>query len=260
MELKIDYITAGYRRGRDILRGVHFALQSGDVCALVGPNGSGKTTLLRCIGRLLPVCSGQITVDHRALTAMTRRELARTMAYVPQREAWLPDITVMDAVMLGRKPHLGAGSLSQRLRTASGALSDRDLVLVEDALRRVDLLPKALHPLRSLSGGEQQRVALARALCQQPRILLLDEPTSNLDLPHQVFLLRHLQALAREGMIVVLVVHDLALAARFCNRFVLLKEGTVMQEGGPEVFTGKALAELFEFPELEKTWNVFSRE
>lgn len=233
--LEVDYISFAYPR-RVVLRGIHFALRRGDLCALIGPNGSGKSTLLRCLGRLLPVSCGHILLDGKDLTEFPRRQLARTLAYVPQREEWLPDISVMDAVLLGRKPHLGA------------SLRDEDLLVATEALRQMDLLEMALHPLPSLSGGQQQRVSVARALCQQPRILLLDEPTSNLDLPHQAALLQRLEALAREGMTVVIILHDLLLAARYCRRFVLLKEGTVLAEGGKDMLTDEVLSELFSCP------------
>jgi iron complex transport system ATP-binding protein len=233
--LEVDYISYAYPR-KEALRGIHFTLHAGDICALIGPNGSGKSTLLRCIGRLLDVSYGRILLDGEDLTGISRRKLARIMAYVPQREESLPDISVMDAVLLGRKPHLGA------------SLSDKDLLVAAEALRQMDLMEMALHPLPSLSGGQQQRVSVARALCQQPRILLLDEPTSNLDLPHQAALLQRLDALAHEGMTVIIILHDLLLAARYCNRFVLLKEGTVQAEGGKEILTDEALSKLFDFP------------
>jgi iron complex transport system ATP-binding protein len=232
-ELNIDYITHRYPR-KETLKGVHFILRQGDLCALIGPNGSGKSTLLRCIARLLPVCCGRILLDDKDMTEMTRRQVARTMAYVPQREEWLPHVTVMDAALLGRKPHLGA------------SLTDKDLLIACEALRQMDLDALALHPLRALSGGQQQRVAVARALCQQPRILLMDEPTASLDLPHQSALLAHLRTLADSGLIILVSVHDIPLAARFCNRFVMLKEGTVQADGGRDVLTREALEALFE--------------
>jgi iron complex transport system ATP-binding protein len=232
-ELNIDYITHRYPR-KETLKGVHFTLRRGDLCALIGPNGSGKSTLLRCIARLLPVCCGRILLDDKDTMEMTRRQVARTMAYVPQREEWLPHVTVMDAALLGRKPHLGA------------SLTDKDLLIACEALRQMDLDVLALHPLRALSGGQQQRVAVARALCQQPRILLMDEPTASLDLPHQSALLAHLRTLADSGLIILVSVHDIPLAARFCNRFVMLKEGAVQAEGGREVLTREALEALFE--------------
>lgn len=234
-ELKMDYISFAYP-GKEVLKGVPLCLHSGDFCALIGPNGSGKSTLLRCIGRLLEVDCGRILLNGDDLGRMSRRQLARTMAYVPQREESLPHITVMDAVLLGRKPHLGA------------SLTAHDLRIAGDALRQMDLEAMALHPLPALSGGQQQRVAVARALCQQPRILLMDEPTANLDLPHQERLLEHLAALAGGGMIVVLILHDLHLAMRRCNRFVLLKEGAVLAEGGLEVMTPERLSQLFDYP------------
>jgi iron complex transport system ATP-binding protein len=173
-------------------------------------------------------------LDDKDTMEMTRRQVARTMAYVPQREEWLPHVTVMDAALLGRKPHLGA------------SLTDKDLLIACEALRQMDLDALALHPLRALSGGQQQRVAVARALCQQPRILLMDEPTASLDLPHQSALLAHLRTLADSGLIILVSVHDIPLAARFCNRFVMLKEGAVQAEGGREVLTREALEALFE--------------
>jgi iron complex transport system ATP-binding protein len=234
-ELKMDYISFAYP-GKEVLKGVPLCLHSGDFCALIGPNGSGKSTLLRCLGGLLPVTYGRLTLDGKDLATLPRRQRARTMAYVPQREEALPDITVMEAVLLGRKPHLGA------------SLTDADLEVAAGALRQVDLLARAMGPLRTLSGGQLQRVAVARALCQQPRILLLDEPTSNLDLPHQARLMLHLQRLADEGLIVVIVLHDLLLAARYARRFVLLKEGSVRADGGQEVLTEEGLSALFDFP------------
>jgi iron complex transport system ATP-binding protein len=246
MNYELKSLSFSYPR-REVLHGVRFSLEEGDCCAVIGPNGSGKSTLLRCMGRLLPVSCGCVWMGGEDVARMTRRELARTVAYVPQREEALPDVTVMDAVMLGRRPHLGAG-LPAGLGRLGVAVSERDLTVAADALRQVDLLELALQPLRALSGGQQQRVAVARALCQQPRLLLMDEPTANLDLPHQAALMGHLRSLAAGGLTVVIALHDLSLAARFCNRFVLMSEGAVRWMGGREVVTEENLSALFDFP------------
>ncbi|MDO9082722.1 MAG: ABC transporter ATP-binding protein [Humidesulfovibrio sp.] len=207
---------------RPVLSGVSLTLAPGEVLAVLGPNGAGKSTLLRCLaGTLSPL--GRVELGGRVLADIPPRERAQLMAFVPQHiPARLP-LTIFEAVLMGRRPYL-----SWRPRP-------EDLDAVWEALDMLGLTELAGREFGEISGGQRQKVALARALAQQSRLLVMDEPTSSLDLRHQMEVMALLCALAEEQDTgVVLAVHDLNLAARFAHRVLLMHRGRVFADGPPE--------------------------
>ncbi|VAW39715.1 Vitamin B12 ABC transporter, ATPase component BtuD [hydrothermal vent metagenome] len=210
---------------REIITDLSCAAEQGDFLAVIGPNGAGKTTLLKVMAGLISPVSGELRILGRPLAAYSRRQLAATVALVTQQLN--PDFpfTVEETVLMGRAPHLG---LLERERR-----HDFDIARQAMAFTQVDHL--AARRLDQLSGGERQRVMIARAICQQPRIMLLDEPTAALDPAHQLAIMQLLRRLlAAEGMTVIMVSHDLNLAAMFAGRVLLIKEGRGLAIGPPE--------------------------
>lgn len=206
--------------GRPVLQGIDLSLATGEIVALIGANGAGKSTLLRCVLGLQQRDGGQVLVQGRPLEDHDGPALARRMAWVPQPKGAGMGLNVAEAVALGRLPHRG-----------SPAAADDDTVVL-DCLQALQLEPLALRPLAELSGGERQRVLIARALAQQAPLLLFDEPTSDLDLRHQLGTLARIRRLASErGVGALVVMHDLALAARFADRLLLLSGGRTLALG-----------------------------
>ncbi|HZR79726.1 MAG TPA: ABC transporter ATP-binding protein [Candidatus Binatia bacterium] len=229
----------GVRYGaRVALRAVDASVAPGEVVGVIGPNGSGKSTLVRVLAGVRAPDEGAVALDGRPLDAVPSRERARTIALVPQETHVAFPMTVRDLVLLGRAPHTGR----------FGWEHAGDLRAADDAMVRTDTRALAGRMLDEISGGERQRVVLARALAQEPRILLLDEPTAFLDLRHAVLLLDLVRDLCRErDLAVVLVVHDLNLAAMYCDRLVLLSKGEVHATGAPaEVLSYARLCEVYE--------------
>ena len=226
-------LNFSYRCGRQILYDVSFSAPSGSCMAILGNNGAGKSTLLKCFAHLLRPQSGRVLVDGEDLIAMSFSQAARTVALVSQ-SAQPSRLTVYDMVLLGRRPYM------------KWDFTGEDRAIAEEALALLGLEGLALRYADQLSGGEQQKVQLARALVQQPRILLLDEPTSNLDLRNQYEVLSLVSSLCRErGITAVVVIHDLNLALRFCDRFLLLHGGRVYGCGGGSVVTPQAIREVY---------------
>ncbi len=214
MILQVAGINFSYNH-RAILEGITFQLRRGQILGILGVNGAGKSTLLKCLDRVLAPGAGMIMLDGRDMKMMSRNHIATRMGYVPQHYS-NESLTVFDAVLLGRKPHI------------TWSPSPRDLSVVEKVLRRLDIDHLALCPTTHLSGGEIQKVIIARALAQEPDILLLDEPTSNLDLKNQLQVIRIITDAVRETrMSAVVALHDINLALRFVDHFLMLKEGTV---------------------------------
>ena len=222
--------------GHPVVQGVTLDLERGDWLGLIGPNGAGKSTLLRAIAGLVPY-RGRIELDGHDVAGHGRRGLAARLAYVPQDPLIPDDMPVEEYVLLARTPYLG------RL----GGEQAEDLDAAADAIDRLDLGDFARRRLGSLSGGERQRVVLARALAQRADVLLLDEPTSSLDLGHQQQLLELVDELRGErGLTVVCAMHDLTLASQYVERLVLLAGGVAVAQGSPgEVLTPQAIVEHY---------------
>ncbi len=222
------------------LDGADLVVRSGECVALVGPNGAGKTTALRALLGVVPLAAGEARVEGRAVGAWPREELARRVAVVAQREEPAFPMTVLEAVEMGRYPHLGPW------RAAGPA--DREAVA--RALARADVAALADRWVDTLSGGEWQRVRLARALAQEPRALVLDEPTASLDVRHEMELFELVADLvARDGLAALIVSHHLNVAARFAGRLVLLAGGRVIADDVPaRVLVPERLAAVFDWP------------
>ena len=222
--IEVTDLCFSYGR-EDILRGVSFSAADGECVSILGNNGAGKSTLVTCINRINLPGSGTVLIDGENITQFGRRKLAQNIAYVAQKNEQT-QATVFDSVLLGRKPYI------------KWAVSDEDIAICEEMIARVGLEALRLRPVDELSGGELQKVMLARALVQQPKVLLLDEPTSNLDPRNQYEMMKLVRTVADEKNITVLVViHDLSLALRFCDKFLLMKDGSVFRYGGREVLS-----------------------
>lgn len=222
---------------RLVLRGVSLSLHQGEVVGLIGPNGCGKTTLLRAITRVVPWTSGEVTLLGEAASRLPRRELSQRVAAVPQNPVLPAGYTALEVVLMGRTPHLG---FLEQERPA-------DYRRAREALALVGAEGLASRSVDELSGGERQSVVLARALAQDAPLLLLDEPTANLDIGHQIALFRLVRGLAQgRGLAVLAAIHDLTLAALHCHRLVLMAQGTVLAEGRPhQVLTPENLRRAY---------------
>ena len=207
--------------GRWLIRGATVALRAGEVTAFLGPNGSGKTTLLRVLAGLLAPSEGHVTLHGHDLRSFVRRALAQRIAFVPQDTHVSVAFTVREVVEMGRHPHLRR---FERLR-------QHDQAIIDDALHRADVWHLATRPVLELSSGERQRVIIARSLATQADVLLLDEPTANLDIAHALDVLDLCQQLAREGKTIGLAIHDINAAARYATHLVLLSAGRLVIQG-----------------------------
>ncbi|MCG6537416.1 MAG: ABC transporter ATP-binding protein [Syntrophales bacterium LBB04] len=223
-----------------VLEDVSFSVGEGEFFGIIGPNGSGKTTLLRIIDGILKPNEGSVAIDGAGTAGMKRSDLARVIAVVPQETQYVFPFTAGEIVMMGRSPHLG-------LLSFEGA---KDFGIVEKAMRATDTLPLADRNFDELSGGERQRVIIARALAQEPKVILLDEPTAHLDLRHQIALTALMRSLCRErNVTAIAVTHDINLASLFCDRLMFLDDGKVRALGPPrEVVTETVLREVYGVP------------
>jgi len=239
--LELQNINFSYHR-RQVLHGITLSVLAGEVVALLGPNGCGKSTLLAVAnGALLPM-SGEVLFEGKPVASFSRREVARRMALVAQSSEVRFPLTSLEYVLTGRFAFGGA----------LGFDSPRDLEVAVRALGDTDAIQFAGRKFNELSSGERQRVVLSRALAQEPRLLLLDEPTANADIAHQISLLKFVRNLAHEKSLGALVVtHEINLAAEFADRVALIKDGMLVAVGKPtEVMTPESLTRVFDTPLL----------
>ena len=236
--LVVEAAGLGYAYGeRPVLEEISLRLDPGEVVGLLGPNGSGKSTLVRLLSGVLTGYGGSLRLDGRELSTLDRREIARRVAVVPQEPSFSLPFTVEEIVLMGRHAHQGAFAFD----------SAADRAIARGALESCGAAPLAGRFIHELSSGERQRVVFARALAQEPRVLLLDEPASFLDIRYQIELYQRVRGLARRGLTVLTVLHDLNMAALYCDRVILLRSGRVAAAGTlAEVFTRDHLSRVFE--------------
>ena len=218
---------------QELLDSVDLGVDSGRMVGLIGPNGAGKSTLLRAISGILRCQKGSVSLEGRDLQLLTAKEVAKGLAIVPQIAPYTHGFTAMELVLMGRYPHLSRFQVEGK--------ADNRIAL--DAMGMTETERFANRTLDTLSGGERQRVFVARALAQQPRILLLDEPTSNLDVLHQLMVLDLVRQLVDDGLTAVAAFHDLSMAARYCDKLVVLSGGRVIASGAPEDVLNPGLIE-----------------
>lgn len=222
MTLSIRDIRFRYGK-REVLQGVSFDVADASFCALLGPNGSGKSTLVKIIAQVHAAAAGTVTIDGVDAETLGRREHARLVSYVPQSGEAPFDLTVREAVLLGRTPHFGMAPRAADWRKVDEAI---DLLGLGDLVDR---------NMSELSGGQAQRALIARAIAQDTRVLVLDEPTSALDLRYQIETLQLVRSITRaHGITALIAIHDLNHAARFCDQIVLLHGGRIVSDGTPE--------------------------
>ena len=223
LKLTINKLSFNYT-GIQVLKDVELELGLGEILSIVGPNGSGKSTLLKCINRILKTTQNTVLIDGKDTSKLNLKELSKIMGYVPQSSTSTFPFTVFDVVLMGRKPYIHWN------------LSEQDNEIVAEMLDFLGIGELAMRHFNELSGGEQQKVIVARALAQQPQILLLDEPTSSLDIKHQLEILCMLRSLTQsKERSVIVTMHDLNLASRFSDRMIMLKQGKIFAGGTPEL-------------------------
>ncbi|TVM17740.1 iron ABC transporter ATP-binding protein [Oceanidesulfovibrio indonesiensis] len=235
MLLEIDGLSFTYN-SHAVLHGVSVQAGAGELLAILGPNGVGKTTLLKCVNAIHKPRGGAVIVEEKNVLEMAPAEVAREIGYVAQR-AEAARLTVFDAVLMGRKPHI-------RWR-----VSERDLQIVDAALRRLHMDALCLRYIDELSGGELQKVCIARALVQEPRILLLDEPTSSLDLRNQMEIMTMIRRVVDEHRVTaVMTMHDLNTALRFADTVLFLKDGAIFAATSPHEVTAGIVETVYGLP------------
>ncbi len=233
VNITIKRLTFGYN-GSMILDDLNLVVEDSEVLGLVGPNGSGKTTLIKCIDKILKP-KGSILIDGKDIDTVSRTDLAKRLGYVPQSSSTPLATTVFDTVLMGRRPHI------------SWRVSDSDLDKVADILGLLHLEYLAMRDFSQLSGGQKQKVLIARALAQEPEVLLLDEPTSSLDMKHQLEVMETISSLVKEKKIsAVMALHDLNLASMFVDKLAILKGGKIYAAGEPiDLLNAKNIRDVY---------------
>jgi iron complex transport system ATP-binding protein len=237
MMLELADIDFSYGR-RPVLTGLNFSVSTDEFVAVIGPNGAGKSTLLKIIDGLLQP-RGRVLLENRIISGFNRKQLARLIAYLPQESEFSFAYTVDEVVRMGRYPHV----------RGIGYYSPADERVIERVVSLMEIQEFRERNFNELSGGERQRVLIASALAQEPKILLLDEPTAALDLHHQIAIYQILKALQKsDNLTIILVTHDINLAAQYCDRMVLLSRGKILSDGKP--------ADVLRFEVLQSTFGV----
>ena len=232
MFFEVNGIKFSYRSKR-VLNGVSFTVKADDVVSILGPNGVGKTTLIKCIGKVLTPNAGSVLVKGADLHKMSRKDIAKTIGYVSQRSE-TSKTAVFDSVLLGRKPHF------------EWDVTEKDMRLAGRVLHLLGLDELALKYVDEISGGEYQLVQIARVIVQQPKVILLDEATSSLDLSNQHRIMHLIKNIVkRNHMAAIMIIHDLNLAIRHSDKFVLMKEGLVYATGDHEIITPENIKAVY---------------
>ena len=243
VKLKVKDVTFSYAR-EPVLEDVSIEVLTAEVLGVLGPNGAGKSTLLKCIDRILTPQKGCILLDDRDITKMSRIELAKKIGYIPQSISHVFSATVFDTVLMGRRPYI------------SWRTSERDTETVLETLQMLHIEDLAMRDINELSGGQMQKVFIARALTQEPDLLLLDEPTSNLDIRHQLEVMHTIKSIVRKkGISAIMAIHDLNLAARYADRIVLMNGGTIYSAGEPAAVLTEENIKLVYGVEAEVNYN-----
>ena len=235
MILNVENLSFCYN-GHPVLDNVGCTAAPGEIVAILGPNGAGKTTLLRCLNATLMPHTGTVLLGEQDVLALSRREIAQSMAYVPQHIE--PSrVTAFDAILLGRRPWIGWD------------MRRDDILKVQSIIDQLNLADLALRHVDAMSGGELQKVAIARALVQEPRVLLLDEPTSSLDLKNQHGIMRFIRSVVRiHHLTALMTMHDLNLALHYADKFVLIRDGRIFGAGGGDVITPEMIEAVYGIP------------
>ena len=235
MILDVAGVSFSYN-SRTVLEKVRFRVQEGELMAILGPNGVGKTTLLKCINAILRPSRGSVLIGDENVLTLNGQAIARKIGYVAQTTQ-ANRMSVFDAILMGRRPHI------------NWKVSQKDLATVDGAIRILGLSHLSMRYIDQLSGGELQKVAIARALVQEPRLLLLDEPTSSLDLKNQEEILKIIRRVVREHPVgAVMTMHDLNTALRYADTFLFLKDGTIFSRGGVDEITPAMVEEIYGLP------------
>ena len=234
--IEVHSISFRYHEGW-VLQEVSFRVEKGEFVGVIGPNGSGKTTLLKILYRLLAPQHGEILFELVPMKKMDRADIAKRIAVVAQETHLLFPFTALETVLMGRSPYLGNLMFE----------SEKDVEIARKAMEWTSIFPLSERPMDELSGGERQRVFIARALAQEPEVILLDEPTANLDIHHQIDFLDLILALNRErGLTLVMASHDMNMASEFCDRLILLQKGRIYKTGPPgEVITKENIESVY---------------
>ena len=234
MQVEADSVSFSYKEKR-VLESITQGFDKGEVVSIIGPNGVGKSTFLHCLNRLLTPSEGKVLVDGKGVDEFSLKDLAKEMGYVPYSPASNFPLSVVDMVIMGRHPYSRIGSTKD------------DLKAVHSVLERLDIDELAFRPFTELSAGQRQKVMIARGLVQEPKVLLLDEPTANLDIKHQMEVAGLLKELSENsGLSVIMVSHELNIAAKYSDRMVLLHQGRVFRSGRPwEVITAENIREVY---------------
>jgi iron complex transport system ATP-binding protein len=234
LELVIQNLSFKYL-DREVLHDISLTLKNSGLVGILGPNGVGKSTLVQCIDRILEITGGDVTINGKRLREYKPKELAKIVSYVPCSTSETFPMTVLDTILVGRQPNSG------------WRLDRADFEVVQGALEFMDIEDLALRHFNELSAGQRQKVMLARGYAQHAEILLLDEPTANLDIKHQYSVSKRLKRLSQqEDVMVIMVCHDLNIAAKYCDRLILMKDGTIYADGDPtEIITERNIKDVY---------------
>lgn len=234
-EVSIDDLYYSYSEEAVILKGISMNIREPQLVSIIGPNGVGKSTLIHCMNKILSPVAGTVMIDGKAVKDYEIKELARKVGYVPYTSSDTFPMTVVDTILMGRNPHRKQSTLKN------------DLAIAREVMEMMDISHLAMRPFNELSAGQHQRVMLARGLAQEPEILLLDEPTANLDIKHQMDVIRLLKELSvKKGLMVIMISHDLNIAAKYSDNVIMMSKGQIYAVGRPaDVITADNIREVY---------------